>query len=59
LPASSPVRVAPDKVIDLLSPTFLSENDPVIPEVTTFSLSPLIPVNVTSLTDKVASVFPL
>ena len=59
MPASSPVRVAPDKVIDLLFPTFLSENDPVIPEVTTVSLSPLIPVNVASLTDKVASVFPL
>jgi hypothetical protein len=59
LPASSPVRVAPDNVIDLLFPTFLSANDPVIPEVITVNLSPLIPVNVAPLTDKVASVFPL
>ena len=46
-------------MIDLLFPTFLSANDPVISEVITVNLSPLIPVNVAPLTDKVASVFPL
>ena len=58
MPASLPSRVAPDKLISLLFPTFLSVNDPVILEVTTFKSSPLIPANVAPVVDMITLVFP-
>jgi hypothetical protein len=58
--ASRPESVIPDKVIGLLSPTFLFLNTAVVPEVSTSKLSTAtFPTNVTLLTpETTAFLFP-